>query len=105
MSVVPETLQASVAQPVNIGIQPAATPRSRARLATEFAVSIFCGLVLAWPFRSYDGSLPSFVALAPVLWIAVNQRKALHTVICAAGFALTWTTFCFSFLWPMTVGG
>jgi len=108
MSTLPETLPAAPvnAAPADIAMQPASAPQnSGARLLLELLVCSICGLILTWPFRSYDGSLPSFVVLAPVLWIVANQRRGLHAALCAAGFALTWTMLCFSFLWPLTVGG
>lgn len=68
-------------------------------------ISAACGVVLALPFRCYDGSLPAWVALAPVFWIVVRAEKLALALLCAAGFALTWTALCFSFLWPLTPGG
>ena len=68
-------------------------------------VSALCGLILAWPFRSYDGSLPAWVALAPVFWIVARSEKLSWALLCAASFSLTWTVLCFTFLWPLAPAG
>src|SRR5262245_35195126 len=83
----------------------AAEQPQRLRLPLALGLCALCGGILAWPFRSYDGSLPSFVALAPVLWIVTNQRRGMHAALCAFVFALTWTMLGFVFLWPLTAVG
>jgi apolipoprotein N-acyltransferase len=82
-----------------------ALPSSRSRLVVELGVCVLCGMVLAWPFRSYDGSLPVFFALAPVLYVVTRQTRKWMAALCAAVFALTWTMLSFVFLWHLTAGG
>src|SRR5579863_7827840 len=99
MSNLSETLPAAGQTAANPGAQSQNIPRaSRGSFLIALGVCGICGLFLAWPFRSYDGSLPSFVALAPVLWIVTHQRRAIHAALCAFVFSMAWTTPCFSFL-------
>jgi len=76
-----------------------------ARTLLPLLVSVCCGLALAWPFRSYDGSLPAWFVLAPVFWFVARAEKLRWALLCAAAFALAWTAACFTFLWPLTRAG
>jgi len=64
-----------------------------------------CGVVLALPFSHYDGSLPAWVALAPVLWSVARAEGARKALGLSAVFALAWTLTAFWFLAPLTAPG
>ncbi|MCY3023390.1 MAG: apolipoprotein N-acyltransferase [Planctomycetota bacterium] len=68
-------------------------------------LSAMCGLALMLPFRSYDGSLPAWVALAPMFWLTARLEKTRCAVLCAFVFALAWTVPSFTFLWHLTAPG
>lgn len=70
-----------------------------------FVISILCGLLLSWPFRSYDGSAPAWFALAPVFWIVARAENKRRAVAYAACFALAWTLSSLTFIWHLTAPG
>jgi apolipoprotein N-acyltransferase len=70
-----------------------------------YLIAALSGLVLALPFRYYDGALPAWVGLAPVLWLVANAGTTRRAVACSAIFSLCWTVPAFSFLWHLAPAG
>lgn len=68
-------------------------------------ISALCGLALSLPYRNYDGSLPVWIALAPVLWLVAKAETARRALAIAAAFAVCWTCAAFSFLWQLAPAG
>jgi len=70
-----------------------------------YLIAALSGLVLALPYRYYDGSLPVWVALAPILWLVANAGTTRRALACATVFSLCWTATTFSFLWHLASAG
>lgn len=78
---------------------------SKLALALGLLTSIACGVVIAIPFRSYEGAGPIWVVLAPMMALVAAQRSTRRAVLYSGLFALTWTFLCFNFLWSDTWPG
>ena len=74
-------------------------------LSTQALISACCGLLMALPFSVYDGSLPAWFALAPVLCLVASAKSRRDALACSAAFSLCWTGVSFSFLWALAAPG
>ena len=74
-------------------------------LALGAGVSVGCGAALAYAYRWYEGSLPVWFALAPVMLLVSMQRSTRLALLYGSLFALTWTWLSFDFLWMQTHAG
>ena len=81
------------------------TAGAKTPLWPPFLISILCGVVMALPFRDYDGTLPAWIALAPMFRIVVYASRRRRALICGAVFSMTWTFLSFNFLWRQTPFG
>jgi apolipoprotein N-acyltransferase len=70
-----------------------------------FIFNCFSAAVLSIAFRWYEGSLPVWFALAPVMAVVAAQRSKRLALLHGAAFALTWTWLSFDFLWSQTPAG
>ena len=75
------------------------------RFWTGVVTAILCGWLLAQPYRYYEGSLPVWLALAPVLWSVARAPAAWGAALTAGLFAFVWSFFSFNFLWGLATPG
>ena len=85
--------------------KPGIIQHALAGIAEKIVICVLCGLILSLPFRGYDGSLPAWVALAPVLFLVARSDSWRQALVYALGFSLPWAGLSFTFLWPLTPVG
>ena len=73
--------------------------------ALSLATCIACGFVAALPFRDLDSSLPLWFVLAPVFWILARAKTRWGAALYGFVFALTWTSYSFTFMWNSALPG